>query len=534
MFTLSRIYGTLTLQRAVRGKTIHDFKDASYSDSSDDTDTDDDDGAESEALAHSPRSSKHFNGSSRHDSSISFDEVSRPQGGSLTKLSPSKSTSISRTTPAEAPEPFPDIDPMVLAVGIHSFDDPPNLQGLEINNDVEIYLERLRDDPVFGTREACAGHVALSAGVDTDDALLHVLDTSVDFTSARVSRSSSSTMSLKNHERKQPSQSRPKQESMVLEDASPSHVGDSDNIPNSTALEDPFGPRYQLPDEKMEDYVKRVSTRIQATFAKHSGDGGIDTPVSSSASNKSRNEDFDTSEELSFNDTNTCPSSPPTPFTPQTPLSHRNLSKLETPPTTTETDKDKPQPAANTQLEWSPPPITGAPIFNLTKTRLTPPRSEVYKHIDFTPLALFHRRSPIQRYIILEQDCLQCSLKNLPCDDYHPSCKRCQRSGDAPYCLRQRRLASWELKQLGLERVGGYTVLIRLPEDGDEIWEEKLRREEVLLEVLRERVEKGNWVFPADDGVRGVFDGGVVRGREVCEGRGGIWRYRVVDDLLRY
>lgn len=87
---------------------------------------------------------------------------------------------------------------------------------------------------------------------------------------------------------------------------------------------------------------------------------------------------------------------------------------------------------------------------------------------------------------------------------------------------------------MGLERVGEYTVLIRLPEDEDEVWREKLRREEVALEVLRERFDRGNWVLPIDDGVRGVFDEGSVRGGEICEKRGGIWRYRFVDDLLRY
>lgn len=77
-------------------------------------------------------------------------------------------------------------------------------------------------------------------------------------------------------------------------------------------------------------------------------------------------------------------------------------------------------------------------------------------------------------------------------------------------------------------------MLIRLPEDGDEVWEEKLRREEGLLEVLGERVDRGNWVFPVNDGVFDGFDEGAVRGREVCEERGGVWRYRFVDDALRY
>lgn len=531
MFALSRIYGTLTGQRAVRDRDTQDCEESHSSDSGDNTDTDDDDdgGGECGSPPHS-RSSKHFDGVSRHDSGIAFDDTPRSRAESATKLILKQCPSSDQ----DIGEPFPDIDPLVLAIGVHEFYDPPDLQGLKIDN-VEIYIGRLRSDPVFGAKDACAGNAAApakDAQDDTEETLVQVLDTSVDFTSASVSRSSSSTMSLKNLKHKEVSLTSPEQESHALKDASPSPVKDSDKHSDSKALEDPFDPPYQLPNEKMEDYVKRVSARFQATLAKHGGEkeNEIDTSPSSSASINSRNEDFDTSEEISFNDTDTCPSSPPTPFAPRTPLNYSNLSKLQTSTAISETDEDdQPQPTDGLP-EWTPPPITGPPIFNLATTKLTPPRSEVYKHIDFTPLTLFHRRSSTRRYVILEQDCLQCSLKNLPCDDYHPSCKRCQRSDDAPYCLRQRRLASWELRQLGLERVRDYTVLIRLPEDGDEVWEEKLRREEVLLEVLKERLDRGNWVFPVNDGVEDVFDVGAVRGREVCEGRGGIWRYRYIDD----
>ncbi|KAE9973779.1 hypothetical protein BLS_003421 [Venturia inaequalis] len=452
MFALTRIYNTLAGPRAGRDKTIHDFVDASSSDSSDDTDTDEDeDGiAERDSSPHSLHSSKYSDGDLPNDSGIASDDISRIQGGSVTRLSLEESPSTPHCV--DAPEPFPDIDPVVLAIDIDDFDDPPNLQGLEIDN-VEIYLRRLRDDPVFGNREACAGNATSSTEDDPDDALVHVLDTSVDFTSACVSRSISSTMTPKDLEHKDVCQASPKQDSKVLEDASRSLVEDLNKLSNTMALDDPFGPRYQLPDEKMQDYVKRVSARVEATLAKHATRKGFNSPASSSSSIKSRDEDFDTSLELSFNDIHTCPSSPPTPFTPRTPLNHRNLSNLSPPPTTNEAKEQALQPATK---EWSPPPMNGPPIFNLTKTRLTPPHSEVYKHIDLTPLPLFHTRSlnPTRRYIILEQDCLQCSLKNLPCDDFHPTCKRCQRAGDAPYCLRQRRLASWELKQLGLERVG--------------------------------------------------------------------------------
>ncbi|QDS70176.1 hypothetical protein FKW77_006306 [Venturia effusa] len=501
MLALSRIYGTLTGRRAVKYKAVRDVKSSFSNDSEDGTDTDDCDG--NIAIPHSSRSSKYSKNEIRHDSG----------------------TAIRISHAADAAEPFPDIDSQVLATDVFESADPPNLQGLDIDN-VDIYLQRLLDDPVFGTRDACAGRGTSRAENDTGEVSVQVLDTSVDLTSASVSRSGSSTVFVNAVENKDASQTNAEKASNALEDAS------ARPFEEPSEIQDPFGARHQLPDEKMEDYVKRVSAKCSATMAKYGRGTRIDTPVSSSASiTSSCDEEFDISGEFSFNEsTDTCPSSPPTPFAPRTPLNHRNLSKLETPDTTTnETEEDDPQ-SVEDPTTWTPPPMTGPPIFNLTKTRMTPPRSEVYKHIDLTPLALFHRRSSTRRYVILEQDCLQCRLKNLPCDDYHPSCKRCQRSGDAPYCLRQRRLASWELRQLGLEKVRGYTVLIRLPEDGDDVWAEKLRREEGLLEVLQERVDRENWVFPVDDGVVDGFDEGAVRGREVCEGRGGIWRYRFVDD----
>ncbi|TLD23646.1 hypothetical protein E2P81_ATG08990 [Venturia nashicola] len=422
MFTLSKIYGTLTRQRLVKDRDVQEFVDASFNDSSDDTDTDDDggdndndggdsdndggdndndggdsdndggdndndggdndnhndndddDAAESNPSPHSPHSFTRSGGNSRNDSGIPFEVPSRwCRGEAVTRLSLAKNPSSRHGM--KATEPFPDIDPLVLAIGIHEFDDPPNLQGLEINN-VEIYLGRLRDDPVFGYREACAGNVISSAGDDTDDASAQVLDTSVDFTSTCVSRSSSSTMStmsVKDSRHKKVAQSGSKQESKVPKDTSHSPVKDSRKLSNSMTLDDTVGPRYQLPDKNMEDYMQRVSARVHAVLAKQDGEKRIDSPVSSSASS---NEDFDTSEELTFNDNDTCPSSPTTPFTPRTPLNHRNLSKLVTPPTISEIEEDEPQPAAAKTLEWAPPPITGPPIFNLNKTRLTPPRSE--------------------------------------------------------------------------------------------------------------------------------------------------------------
>ena len=89
------------------------------------------------------------------------------------------------------------------------------------------------------------------------------------------------------------------------------------------------------------------------------------------------------------------------------------------------------------------------------------------------------------------------------------------------------------MKQLGLEKVPRYTVLTRLPEDSDEAWGEKLRREDILLEELQERIDRRNWVMPINDGVEDIFDEDEIQGRELCEERGKIWKYQYVDEGLR-
>lgn len=86
---------------------------------------------------------------------------------------------------------------------------------------------------------------------------------------------------------------------------------------------------------------------------------------------------------------------------------------------------------------------------------------------------------------------------------------------------------------MGLEEVKNYAALTRLPEDGEEIWEEKLRREDVLLEELQEKIDRRNWVLPINNGVQDIFDEDAIQGKQLCEDRGKIWQYKYVDDGLR-
>lgn len=512
-----------------REKVIPDLVETCSSDSSGniDTDHDDDDGeCNKPTRLHLSRSSTHTGNNSTSDSGIAFDDTSQCRSESVTQLR--LKSSLSGDHNLEAPEPFPEVDPLVLAIDLMEPDDPPNIEGLKIG-EVEVYLERLRDDPVFGSH---ARGPILPVQIHKKDAIYQALDTHVDFSSVSVSQSSSS-LSLKDLGGDETPYLCPEKEPQALQLIS--HATAEIPIKLPDPREDPYGPRYQLADETLANYVKRVTARFQATLAKHERPNRHKTLDSSSSSINSHEDDFSTSQELSFNDTDTCPSSPPTPYAPhRTPLNKRNLAKLEGQDIIDVSNEDgrikdvKPE-EPDSASGWSPPSMIGEAVFDISETRMTPPRKQVYKHIDFCPLELFHNRGIGRRYVILEQDCLQCVLKNMKCDDFHPCCKRCIRSGDAPHCIRQRRLASWELEQLGLEDVSGYTVLIRMPEDSDEVWSEKLRKEELLLEELEERIDRRNWVMPMNDGVQDIYLKGQVQGRQLCEERGKIYRYNYTN-----
>ena len=70
--------------------------------------------------------------------------------------------------------------------------------------------------------------------------------------------------------------------------------------------------------------------------------------------------------------------------------------------------------------------------------------------------------------------CLQCRLKNMPCDWSMPSCSRCVRQGHGGQCLQQRATFKGETDWMD-SRTPTYTLL-RLWED-EVTWQDKLRLE---------------------------------------------------------
>jgi hypothetical protein len=515
MFTLSKICAVLTGHRTVTEKTFQDFIVTGSSKPEHDIDTEDDDATEFE------RATRLHSLSSYTDST---DNVSRADSSICLKRSPrSRGELVTGSTFGERPAlesndgdpaPFPKMDPFVLATGSLHADDPPNIQGLPLAT-VHDILEKLREDSLSGTLETCADESSSLELLEEDEEFSDGLDTSVDFTSVSRSSSSASLECVGQHGLSQ-SSSEEHAEAVQTGLQTPRKGPDEP----SELLEDPYGPRYQLPGEDISDYAKRASARWGATLARTDPKNRV-RAYSSCSSNSSSEDDFSNSEDDSKDNSPSCPSSP------STPLNHHNLSKLQN----LDVPSESVSHALDTSSEWTPPPMTGPPIFNLSKTRLTPPRKEVYKHIDFCPLDLFHDKGR-GRLVLLEQDCLQCILKNMKCDRFHPCCTRCVRAGNAPYCLQQRLLPPWELKQLGLDEIK-YVALTRLPEDHDEVWARKLEMEEVLLGELQERIDRRNWVMPINDGKQDIFDEDEIQGKQVCEERGKIWEYKFVDDGLR-
>lgn len=148
-------------------------------------------------------------------------------------------------------------------------------------------------------------------------------------------------------------------------------------------------------------------------------------------------------------------------------------------------------------------------IFDLSNTNIPlPSRQEINRHFEQSPLAL----KANQTEIMMQAACLQCILKQLPCDRKLPHCGRCMRNRELNgACLVQRELMAeerhkiglWEPKVVGYDKEGcmihegGYTVLVRLRTyDDGEVWAEKKRLEAVMLGYLGEVVERENWVLP--------------------------------------
>ncbi|KAF2434879.1 hypothetical protein EJ08DRAFT_657088 [Tothia fuscella] len=132
------------------------------------------------------------------------------------------------------------------------------------------------------------------------------------------------------------------------------------------------------------------------------------------------------------------------------------------------------------------------PVFDFCQT--TPPRKEIYKHIDFSN-PLYVRKYNL---LMLQRPCLQCVIKNLPCDQGLPGCSRCIRAGQEHMCLVQRDLGIDEKARLGFIHLP-FVALARRGES-DELWNEKLKLEEELLELLQERCDRQAWVLPVNDG----------------------------------
>jgi hypothetical protein len=116
-------------------------------------------------------------------------------------------------------------------------------------------------------------------------------------------------------------------------------------------------------------------------------------------------------------------------------------------------------------------------IFDVAKACPLPARQDINAHFEQSTAAetaFWHHSDSIEKPRLLQQvSCLQCVLKQLPCDMRLPYCSRCIRSGHGP-CLVQRDLLARERWRLGLwtSRHGegrGYTVLVRLKSDDKEI-----------------------------------------------------------------
>jgi hypothetical protein len=129
--------------------------------------------------------------------------------------------------------------------------------------------------------------------------------------------------------------------------------------------------------------------------------------------------------------------------------------------------------------------------------------------------------------------CLQCTLLHLPCSRTPPSCTRCIRNNRASSCLLQRRLFTDEIAAQ-LPDLCNIPVLLKLADEDERTWTEKMKAKEELLQVWRVKRDRENWVAPkVHESKRGGWNKyGRVKssGVGISEGMGGMTFMELVVD----
>ncbi|KAF2999425.1 hypothetical protein E8E13_007406 [Curvularia kusanoi] len=97
--------------------------------------------------------------------------------------------------------------------------------------------------------------------------------------------------------------------------------------------------------------------------------------------------------------------------------------------------------------------------------------------------------------------CTQCVVADLPCSRTVPGCSRCKRNGQASLCLLHR---DKFLDERDKTDPLSYStpVLLRLKDDDEAIWQQKVQLAEQFKEAWRVREDRKNWVLPSLDGLR--------------------------------
>ncbi|KAF2666326.1 hypothetical protein BT63DRAFT_56048 [Microthyrium microscopicum] len=174
--------------------------------------------------------------------------------------------------------------------------------------------------------------------------------------------------------------------------------------------------------------------------------------------------------------------------TPERDLSHELDAEESSSPISTQSSTTFAAPSESSTSNLITAPTTPA---TTTQTSSAAPSAK-----KATPLYL----SSLSYHI--SPPCLQCALKGLPCDARKPACTRCERTEPSSPCLLQRaRLVEEEGSSVRQVR---YTLL-RLDCDDEDTWATKIALEDALVEELRQRLDKLNWVLRNPLGPRESF-----------------------------
>ncbi|EDU40632.1 hypothetical protein PtrSN002B_007591 [Pyrenophora tritici-repentis] len=98
--------------------------------------------------------------------------------------------------------------------------------------------------------------------------------------------------------------------------------------------------------------------------------------------------------------------------------------------------------------------------------------------------------------IVWLTSCLQCTLADLPCSRTHPSCSRCQRTGNPEFCLLHRRSFASEALDPSKSEKCRSPILLKVQGEDETSWKRKVELSKELRQKWLADQDKKNWVMP--------------------------------------